>query len=821
MLLVAGYNKYKQLIAETNDPENKPRIYPPQVVTIKSDIKSFSTYAHHSVKIDEDGHAYAIGKDLNFRIGTTNRQVYTEFTQITFDEIHEKFISAHCGIQFTLYITELYRLVLCCELDLKTIPRIFQLDTRPISLFGGCKTCAIIDENGDIYLINPANLYKEINNNDSLKNDFYHLRPSIHLPNPAHMIACGTNNLFTLTKDGHIYSTNYQGNLNKYEEFVIPKRNENSKITRISGTGNGFFAIDSDGFVYGYSQCQKFNQLATSDEKSKEHFILIEALQKYKIEEAFCGIGHSFFITKSGELLSCGSNRFRQLLINGFTEQLSPVPLKVDIGKSNKAKSAIAGNAVTVIFLNSVPQNCPNLVNSLVSTSKKISVKKISKKHFLPKVSPVEANKCSSTPSSPISSHITPMNTSSISPKQAPLIQSPIQKKLPAFSEPSTPIRNPNKLSAFSMKSMVPKHSMIKIDNDNQPKKSQIKNDQSDLLDRLEKSEKENEELKIQNSILFKILRQINKGKNDNEKRFISFEELIELKTIRYLSRKETIDVSLVERKTDKKSEYYVQKTFKTADFKKFQKFMREFEIISSINHPSIVKFYRYSNVTRDVPNPLLLVEYLPFNLIELMSNGSIELNDTIKVSMIIDIAFGLRFLHDVQKVMHRNLKPENILLTKKFHAKIGDFAWANSIDIDLVYSQKEAVSMAFMAPELLNGDDYDEKVDQFSFGKIVYYIVTGGKQPPFNMMEIDRGVTFKRLPSFTDLAADLMEKCCAYSAENRPLFSEIIEMIEKGGFLILPNVDASVLKERMIKLKTLESVNNMFDDQGSKDENI
>lgn len=282
-----------------------------------------------------------------------------------------------------------------------------------------------------------------------------------------------------------------------------------------------------------------------------------------------------------------------------------------------------------------------------------------------------------------------------------------------------------------------------------------------------------------------------------DEQRFISFEELKEIRHVEYLSQTPRNDVSKVCR-TTKKNEFYTLKSFKTANFKEFQKFMREFEIISSIKHPSIVKFYRFTNSTNEIPYPLLIVEFLPYNLRELITKYKTDaafsenpLTNTHKVEIIIDLLFGLKFLHEENQIMHRNLKPENILITKKYHAKIGDFAWANSIEDDLNYSKKETGPMPYMAPELLNGDDYGEKIDQFSFGRILYFILSDGKEPPFNMNDIENGITFKRIPELNDLSAEIIEKYCEYEPENRPTFSEVIDIIVKGKFLLLPGVDA------------------------------
>lgn len=143
----------------------------------------------------------------------------------------------------------------------------------------------------------------------------------------------------------------------KIEDHQIIEIPTASRIIQISGTSNSFFAVDVEGKVYGFSTYQKFNQLGTTNPDSNKKFVLIESLSKYKIESAFCGIGHSFFITVDGDIFSCGSNRFRQLMIKNFNETMTPIPLMVDYDKANKPVFVIVGNAITVVFLNSVPKH--------------------------------------------------------------------------------------------------------------------------------------------------------------------------------------------------------------------------------------------------------------------------------------------------------------------------------------------------------------------------------------------------------------------------------------------------------------------------------
>lgn len=253
-----------------------------------------------------------------------------------------------------------------------------------------------------------------------------------------------------------------------------------------------------------------------------------------------------------------------------------------------------------------------------------------------------------------------------------------------------------------------------------------------------EEIKEKNHILKKQAEIMTKLLSNENNILQNTQEKFITIEELNEMIHIKFLSQSEIIDTSVVQFESCK-GQYFVIKKFKSTSFKHFKQFFREFDTISSINQQCIVKFHRYINSMIDIPNPLLFVEYLSYTLKDKFEDKSLsfKITNAQLVSIIVDIAVGLRYLHEDKQVMHRNLKPENILITKKYHGKIGDFCWANIINADLIYSQKDSKSISYMTPELLNSDEYKEKVDQYSFGKLIYYIISEVKILPSIQMKL------------------------------------------------------------------------------------
>ena len=106
----------------------------------------------------------------------------------------------------------------------------------------------------------------------------------------------------------------------------------------------------------------------------------------------------------------------------------------------------------------------------------------------------------------------------------------------------------------------------------------------------------------------------------------------------------------------------------------------REVNIISKLNHPSILKFILYSPYNfKNKPKPVIITEYAANSslsqLIEHDRNNPKNriLDDTRKLIIIYGIASAMSFLH-LHKIIHRDLKPDNILLDDFLHPKIADF---------------------------------------------------------------------------------------------------------------------------------------------------
>ena len=150
---------------------------------------------------------------------------------------------------------------------------------------------------------------------------------------------------------------------------------------------------------------------------------------------------------------------------------------------------------------------------------------------------------------------------------------------------------------------------------------------------------------------------------------------------------------------------------------------LTEFQAMSKIwGEPNIVSIHTVEPGENDYV-AWIVMEYVEGkSLHDLMQEGALSLTDTLNIGL--DICRGLKTAH-AHKIMHRDIKPQNILLTTEKEAKVADFSIARIFGETTEFAETMAGTRRYMAPEQHYGA-YDYRADLYSTALILYQAVTG-----------------------------------------------------------------------------------------------
>ncbi|MBT4450984.1 MAG: HDOD domain-containing protein [Gammaproteobacteria bacterium] len=149
---------------------------------------------------------------------------------------------------------------------------------------------------------------------------------------------------------------------------------------------------------------------------------------------------------------------------------------------------------------------------------------------------------------------------------------------------------------------------------------------------------------------------------------------------------------------------------------------LQEARTVSQLQHPNIVTIYDVGN---DPLEPYLVLEYVKGETLYTQLKNQIPLQQSFNI--IRDVLSGVTAAHN-EGIIHCDLKPANIMITKKGQAKVADFGLALLADTQHEGNDSLAGTPQYMAPEYIETHKHQTVSDVFSLGLIFYELLTGQK---------------------------------------------------------------------------------------------
>ena len=163
------------------------------------------------------------------------------------------------------------------------------------------------------------------------------------------------------------------------------------------------------------------------------------------------------------------------------------------------------------------------------------------------------------------------------------------------------------------------------------------------------------------------------------------------------------------------------------ADESFLERMLREARAASAINHPGVVAVYDFGRIDPEegVPTSYIVMEHVDGpSLSQILTDGPLGVDESLKI--LEQTAAALHAAH-LAGVVHRDVKPGNIIMAPSGHVKLTDFGIARSQDTSTITDSGSITGTAtYLSPEQATGEKATETSDLYSLGVVIYSCLSG-----------------------------------------------------------------------------------------------